>query len=204
MPTDDCLRTLEKLFAHLLDGAPLWVAPSQRPAEGAPAPWVNFRRVDNRQWHDGRMVIAGDAAHTTHFSIGSGTTLALGDAMALTRHLATTDLGDESSLERGLDAYEAERKAVLRPLQAEADHSTAWFTGLTEGADPSEGLGDGRDDLALGWALSQRCHGEPTWRWYLLRATQRPAVRALRSSAESVRRELRAQRRELVGQGRRS
>jgi 2-polyprenyl-6-methoxyphenol hydroxylase-like FAD-dependent oxidoreductase len=204
MPADACLRTLEKLFAHLLDGAPLWIAPTQRPPEGAPAPWVRFRRVDNRRWHDGRVVIAGDAAHTTHFSIGSGTTLALGDAMALTRHLAATDLADDASLERGLVAYEAERRAVLRPLQAEADSSTAWFTGLTDGADPADGLGDGRDDLALAWSLAQRCHDEPGWRWYLLRATQNPALRALRSSADSVRRELRAQRRELTGTGRRS
>ncbi|MHC1559592.1 FAD-dependent monooxygenase [Actinomycetospora sp. C-140] len=198
MPAHACLETLERLFAHLLDGAPLWIAPTQRPPDGAPAPWVRFRRVDNRRWRDGRVVLAGDAAHTTHFSIGSGTTLALGDAMALTRRLAGVDLGSDAAVERGLAAYEAERRAVLRPLQAEADRSTAWFAGLTDG------FGDRPDDLALGWSLARRCHEEPAWRWYLLRATQVPALRALRSSAESVRRQVRAQRRELAGTGRRS
>jgi hypothetical protein len=146
------------------------------------------------------MVIARDASHTTHSSIGSGTALA--DAIAPSRHLAGTDLRNDASLERGLASCEAARRTVLRPLQAQADRSTAWFAGLTDGADPGEGLGDGRDDLDLGWSLAQRCHDEPGWCRYLLRATQRPALRALRSSAESVRRELRARRRELVGMAR--
>ena len=206
MPTDACLRTLEELFAHLLEGAPLWVAETQRPPADAPAPWARFRRVTNRHWHDGRVVLVGDAAHTTHFAIGSGTTLALGDAMSLTRHLVGADLGDGSSVERSLAAYEAQRRAALRPLELEAARSTVWFAELADvapGEGPAGGL-LGRDDLRLGWSLWQRRRDAPAWRWYLHVATQRPALRAVRSAASSVRREVRAQRRELVGAGRRS
>ena len=60
---------LERLFADLLDGHRLL----QRTREGRRASWQTFRQVTNRTWCDGPIVLAGDAAHTTHFTIGSGT-----------------------------------------------------------------------------------------------------------------------------------
>jgi 2-polyprenyl-6-methoxyphenol hydroxylase-like FAD-dependent oxidoreductase len=200
MPVDACLRTLEGLFAHLLEGQPLLVASAQRPAADQPAPWTRFARVDNlRRWHDGDLVLVGDAAHTTHFTIGSGTSLALGDAQALGTRLAAGGPRHEA-----FARYETERRAVLAPLQDEADRSTAWFADLLD-AGPSrdagahaEVPGGAVDDVHLGWSLWQRRSDAPTWRWYLHLATQRPALRRLRRTASTLRRTLRARRREIA------
>ena len=202
MPVDACLRTLEDLFAHLLEGEPLLLAETQRPASDQPAPWTAFQRVDNPcRWHDGNLVLVGDAAHTTHFTIGSGTSLALGDAAVLGTRLAA-----QGPVEELLDGYEAERRAVVEPLQHEADRSTAWFadlvgssrgpTGDTEGS--AARPGGALDDVHLGWSLWQRRQDAPTWRWYLHLATQRSGLRLLRRTASTARRTLRAQRRELA------
>ncbi|MHC1558874.1 FAD-dependent monooxygenase [Actinomycetospora sp. C-140] len=203
MPVDACLRTLEELFAHLLGSEPLLLVPDRAgdPRPDRPAPWTRFQRVDLRRWHDGKHVLVGDAAHTTHFTIGSGTSLALGDAQALGLRLA----GDEP-LEQAFAAYEAERRAVLAPLRDEADRSTAWFADLVASspstpAGPADRPGDAVDDLHLAWSLWGRRSDAPTWRWYLLRATQRPALRRLRRGASTVRRGLRARRRELAAGG---
>src|SRR5207249_373861 len=64
--------------------------------------WRSFPTVRNARWHHGNLVLAGDAAHTAHFSVGSGTKLAMEDAIALVAALATErDIGD------ALAAYEA-------------------------------------------------------------------------------------------------
>ena len=55
--------------------------------DGADARWRNFRTVSNRRWHYGNVVLVGDSAHTAHFSGGLGTTLAIGDAIALAAQL---------------------------------------------------------------------------------------------------------------------
>lgn len=73
------LVLLEKLFADVLDGHPLTARSSGR----AGTAWPVFRTVTNRTWSRGNLVLLGDAAHTTHYSVGAGTTLALEDAMAL-------------------------------------------------------------------------------------------------------------------------
>ena len=83
MPPDACLSVLEKIFAGHLDGHQLI---GQFP-DGTNAPWLNFRTVTNQRWYQGRTVLAGDAAHTTHFTIGSGTKLAIEDAIALAGNL---------------------------------------------------------------------------------------------------------------------
>ncbi|HEY6496479.1 MAG TPA: FAD-dependent monooxygenase, partial [Trebonia sp.] len=70
--------------------------------------WLNFRTVRNAHWHDGNVVLLGDAAHTAHFSIGSGTKLAMEDALAL-----AACLHEHRSVEAALDAYQAERKPVV-------------------------------------------------------------------------------------------
>jgi 2-polyprenyl-6-methoxyphenol hydroxylase-like FAD-dependent oxidoreductase len=81
--------------------------------------------VTNERWHDGNLVRAGDAAHTTHFTIGSGTKLAIEDAIGL-----AAALGDHDDLPAALAAYERDRKASLLLLQREARNSARWFESL--------------------------------------------------------------------------
>ena len=86
----DNLSLLEKLFERHLDDHPL-LGQVQR---GASAGWLNFRTVTNRRWYDGNIVLAGDAAHTTHFTTGSGTALAIEDAIALAGNLRRREQPD--------------------------------------------------------------------------------------------------------------
>ena len=74
--------------------------------------WLNFRTVRNERWHDGNVVLLGDAAHTAHFSIGSGTKLAMEDALAL-----AACLHEHPSVQAALSAYQAERKPVVESTQ---------------------------------------------------------------------------------------
>jgi 2-polyprenyl-6-methoxyphenol hydroxylase-like FAD-dependent oxidoreductase len=80
--------------------------------------------VRNQRWVEGRLVLLGDAAHTTHFTIGSGTRLALLDAMALAVELRA----HPGRIDAGLAAYEQRRIAELADVAAEADASERWFT----------------------------------------------------------------------------
>ncbi|MFE5737096.1 bifunctional salicylyl-CoA 5-hydroxylase/oxidoreductase [Streptomyces celluloflavus] len=109
-------RWCAELFAPTLRGHPL---SSNRSA------WTAFRTVVNEHWSHGRIVLLGDAAHTAHFSIGSGTKLAVEDALALaaclTEHPAPPD---------ALAAYEAERRPVVASLQRAARASLTWFEDL--------------------------------------------------------------------------
>ena len=84
--------------------------------------WLRFRSVRCDRWHDGRVVLLGDAAHTAHYSIGSGTKLAMEDAIAL-----VAALGAASTLEQALLAYEAERRPAVEHLQAVAARSQRWW-----------------------------------------------------------------------------
>jgi 2-polyprenyl-6-methoxyphenol hydroxylase-like FAD-dependent oxidoreductase len=118
MPLKDCLSVLEKIFESQLDGHQL----IGQASGGADAQWLNFRTVTNNVWHHGRTVLAGDAAHTTHFAIGSGTKLAIEDAIALAGSLRRHD-----QLEPALQAYESERKAAILPSQIAARFSAQWY-----------------------------------------------------------------------------
>jgi 2-polyprenyl-6-methoxyphenol hydroxylase-like FAD-dependent oxidoreductase len=119
--TDATMRRLEAIFAPTLEGHAL------RPQHGTrdAAPWLQFQSITNARWHAGRLVLMGDAAHTTHFTIGSGTRLALQDAMALADTLAGHD-----DIERSLEAYGRRRRAALRRTQRMADSSATWFEHL--------------------------------------------------------------------------
>ena len=110
---------LEEVFSESLQGHSL-----QPPASVADdlLPWLEFRRVTNERWHSGNVVLIGDAAHTTHYTVGSGTWLALGDAIALAAELRANDvLGD------ALHAYGRRRAAEIRGIQRKARNSGAWF-----------------------------------------------------------------------------
>jgi len=108
-----------RLFAPWLDGhTPLT---NMRHLRGSQ--FINFHRVSNETWSRDRVVLMGDAAHTAHFSIGSGTKLALEDAIALARCIDQS--GDD--IEAAVAAYEAERRIEVLKLQSAARNSTEWF-----------------------------------------------------------------------------
>ncbi|MFF7475238.1 FAD-dependent monooxygenase [Streptomyces sp. NPDC008092] len=111
------LALLEKLFAGILDGHPL--------TGGSSAAWPAFRTLTNRTWHHGNLVLLGDAAHTTHYSIGAGTTLALEDAMCLAEALR-----EHAVLPEALAAYERRRRAELVSAQSAARLSAQWYENL--------------------------------------------------------------------------
>lgn len=114
---DAAIARLEQLFASQLVGHPL--------RANGPVRWLNFRTLTNERWHHENLVLVGDAAHTTHFTIGSGTKLALEDALAL-----AAELQDGSALEPALEAYERKRRHELAPAQCDARFSAQWFENL--------------------------------------------------------------------------
>jgi 2-polyprenyl-6-methoxyphenol hydroxylase-like FAD-dependent oxidoreductase len=126
MPPLDCLGVLEKIFERQLDGHQLI---GQTSGE-ANVQWLNFRTVANDVWHDGKIVLAGDAAHTTHFTIGSGTKLAIEDAIALADNLQRHD-----EITPALEAYGRERQAAILQSQLAARLSAQWFENVPRYAD---------------------------------------------------------------------
>jgi anthraniloyl-CoA monooxygenase len=88
--------------------------------------WVDFVTVRNRRWCVENIVLLGDAAHTAHFSIGSGTKLAMEDAVALA--WAFRSHGDD--VEAATAAYEAERRPLVESTQRAAQASLEWFEGV--------------------------------------------------------------------------
>jgi anthraniloyl-CoA monooxygenase len=85
--------------------------------------WLNFNRVACKRWHYERIVLLGDAAHTAHFSIGSGTKLAMEDAISLTRHVSAPG----STLQSALPAYQTDRHTEVLRLQSAARNRMEWF-----------------------------------------------------------------------------
>lgn len=111
---DESVAYLERLFAEELAGHKLLKNRSI---------WRTFPTVRVANWHHGNIVLLGDAVHTAHFSIGSGTKLAMEDAIALV-DAVTAHPGD---VERALLAYETDRKPVVESLQRSAQVSLEWF-----------------------------------------------------------------------------
>ncbi len=97
--------------------------------------WLNFHTVRNECWYDGNVVLVGDAAHTAHFSIGSGTKLAMEDALAL-----AACLHEQPDVDAALAAYQAERKPVVESTQRAAQASLEWFEniGMYADQDPAQ------------------------------------------------------------------
>ncbi|HEV8553502.1 MAG TPA: bifunctional salicylyl-CoA 5-hydroxylase/oxidoreductase [Casimicrobiaceae bacterium] len=122
MSPEDSIAFCERLFARYLDGQSLMS--NARHLRGSP--WINFLRVVNKTWicdsAQSPIVLLGDAAHTAHFSVGSGTKLALEDAIALAKALQT-----EPDIRSALAAYEAERSIEVLRIQNAARNSTEWF-----------------------------------------------------------------------------
>jgi anthraniloyl-CoA monooxygenase len=141
MSQDDSIAACEKLFANYLGGHRLQSNASHLVG---PAAWLNFGRIKCERWSSGNVILLGDAAHTAHFSIGSGTKLALEDAIKLAEVLnriksSPSSLGEGDhpqggggtlSLEAALDEYQAERNLEVLKLQNSARNSTEWFETL--------------------------------------------------------------------------
>ena len=110
----------EKLFADLLDGHSL--ISNARHLRGS-AMWLKFNRVLCERWYKDNIVLIGDAAHTAHFAIGSGTKLAMEDAISLSNVLNSTD----GSVPERLARYQAEREIEALKLQSAARNRMTWF-----------------------------------------------------------------------------
>ncbi len=110
---DDTLAFCEDLFQGELQGHKLIKNRSL---------WRSFPTIANQHWHHENIVLMGDAVHTAHFSIGSGTKLAMEDAIALSQTLQRFPKVDEA-----LDAYEAERRPAVESVQRAAQVSLQWF-----------------------------------------------------------------------------
>ncbi len=133
MTSDESVAFCERLFADQLDGAPLR---SNATHLRGSAQWIRFPRITCAQWVHrldvgGRripVILLGDAAHTAHFSIGSGSKLALEDAIALDQALAPgLDPAGGAALDAALDRYQRERAVEVLKLQNAARNSTEWF-----------------------------------------------------------------------------
>lgn len=107
------IAMLRELFADELDGGSL---------EANNSRWITFTTVRNERWRHENVVLLGDAAHTAHFSIGSGTKLAMEDALAL-----AACLHEHATLADAVEAYETERRPVVLSTQRAAQASLEWF-----------------------------------------------------------------------------
>jgi anthraniloyl-CoA monooxygenase len=128
-PSDEKTKAfLEELFADDIDGHPLVTNNSR---------WANFRTRRSETWHKGNVVLLGDAVHTAHFSVGSGTKMAMEDAIVLVR-----ELGDHADdLELAFTNYEAERQPQVAKIQNQARGGLSWwehFARYYEAFDPTQ------------------------------------------------------------------
>jgi 2-polyprenyl-6-methoxyphenol hydroxylase-like FAD-dependent oxidoreductase len=108
----------ERVFADTLDGHPLVSNKSV---------WRNFPWIWNDRWSHGNMVLIGDALHSAHFSIGSGTRLAIEDAIALVKALEA-----EADIAAALHRYQAERQPIVKKLVTAARTSADWYETFPE------------------------------------------------------------------------
>jgi 2-polyprenyl-6-methoxyphenol hydroxylase-like FAD-dependent oxidoreductase len=114
MAPDQAQAVCERLFAKTLDGHGLISNKSV---------WRQFPQIRNERWSAGNCVLMGDALHTAHFSIGSGTRLAMEDAIALAKALENHSL----DIPAALAEYERARKPIISKLVTAANASAAWY-----------------------------------------------------------------------------
>jgi 2-polyprenyl-6-methoxyphenol hydroxylase-like FAD-dependent oxidoreductase len=114
MPHTRAREICEEVFADVLEGHPLISNNSV---------WRQFPKVRNERWWHGRQVLIGDALHTAHFSIGSGTRLAMEDAIALDAALAR----HPRALADALAHYEAMRRPIVEKLVTASNASAGWY-----------------------------------------------------------------------------
>jgi anthraniloyl-CoA monooxygenase len=121
---EENIQSCQRLFAEQLQGHRLL---SNRSI------WTSFVKVTNGSWHEGNVVLLGDAAHTAHFTIGSGTKLAMEDSLALANAFVRYD-----RVEAALVDYEMERQPVVERFQEAARESARYFENVKHyaGVDP--------------------------------------------------------------------
>ena len=117
MNDQETLEYVAEVFAADLNGQPLLSNNSK---------WINFVLVKNGNWHFDNVVLLGDALHTAHFSIGSGTKLAMEDAIALKQCF------DATPNVSALGEFECKRKPVIEDYQAAAYESMVWFENVRD------------------------------------------------------------------------
>jgi anthraniloyl-CoA monooxygenase len=110
------IERIKSLFAGILRGHEVYANNSK---------WISFGTLRCASWRHQNVILLGDAAHTAHFSIGSGTKLAMEDALAL-----AACLHERPGLDAALDAYETERRPVVASVQRAAQASLEWFENL--------------------------------------------------------------------------
>jgi anthraniloyl-CoA monooxygenase len=120
---DESIARIRELFAGVLGDHEVHANNSR---------WVSFTTVRNATWQHRNVVLIGDAAHTAHFSIGSGTKLAMEDALAL-----AACLQEQPDPVSAIKAYEAERRPVVLSTQRAAQASLEWFESLGQYTDQS-------------------------------------------------------------------
>jgi 2-polyprenyl-6-methoxyphenol hydroxylase-like FAD-dependent oxidoreductase len=121
MTAAETLAALQEIYSEQLSGHRL-MGQIDKPLS---ARWQSFRTVTNQRWHHGNVVLLGDSAHTTHFTTGEGTTLAIEDAIALAESLDPHD-----DLETSLTAYERQRQGKVRHSQGTARLSAEFFANI--------------------------------------------------------------------------
>jgi anthraniloyl-CoA monooxygenase len=121
---EESIARIQELCADIFEGHEVMANNSR---------WITFTTIRNETWRAGErgnIVILGDAAHTAHFSIGSGTKLAMEDSLAL-----AACLHEHDDLDAALSAYEEERKPVVESTQRAAQASLEWFENLGQYVD---------------------------------------------------------------------
>ncbi len=119
MTKEETVETCRKIFAAHLDGHELM---SNAAHLRGSAVWMQFPRIVCERWHHENVVLMGDAAATSHFSIGSGSRLAFDSAIALADYLHS-----EPTLERAFERYQDERRLEVLRTQSAARNSLEWF-----------------------------------------------------------------------------
>ena len=127
MAQDEAIAACERIFADHLNGQPLLGNAAHLRGSAA---WINFRRILCRNWSFDNVVLLGDAAHTAHFSIGSGTKLALEDAIKLAEVMSRGHGTDRAAMRDALAEYQSERHVEVLKIQNSARNSTEWFETL--------------------------------------------------------------------------
>jgi len=116
MSEEQSAHVCESIFGDVLEGAPLITNKSM---------WRQFPRLWCKHWVAGRHVLLGDAAHTAHFSIGSGTRLAMEDAIALVHALV-----EDADVDEALAAYQSQRQPITKKIVDAANTSATWYEGF--------------------------------------------------------------------------
>ena len=171
MSQQETIAVCEKIFAKYLDGHALMTNANHIRGSA----WLRFPRVLCETWHHENVVLLGDASATAHFSIGSGSKLAMESAVALAEYIHTED-----SLDAAFTRYQEERRLEVLRLQSAARNSLEWFEDVERYLD--------LDPVQLNYSLltrSQRISHEnlrerdPKWlesaeRWFMTQAGMAP------------------------------